>query len=172
LASEQIEALPTPVIRPTPTPPRPVTLRPGPKEWLGDFQPLDVKFTFKPPQVDRTWDNSPLRMGGIEYAHGIGMHSISRVTYPVPENATAFQAIVGLSDGVRDCPVTGVTFEVRDNKDQVLYDSGFVDSSVPPQAVDVPLHGTDTITLVLTDGGNGIDCDHGDWAMAAFVLAK
>jgi 4-amino-4-deoxy-L-arabinose transferase-like glycosyltransferase len=171
LASEQIEALPTPVIRPTPTPPKPVTLLPGPKEWLGDFQPLDVKFTFKPPQVDRTWDNSPLRMGGIEYAHGIGMHSISRVTYPVPANATAFQAIVGLSDGVRDCPVTGVTFEVRDNKDQVLYDSEFVDSSVPPQAVDVQLHDTKTITLVVTDGGNGPNCDHADWALAAFMLA-
>jgi hypothetical protein len=172
VAAGQIEALPTPVIRPSPTPPKPIVLPAGPKQWLTASQPLDVQFSFRPPQVDRTWDNSPLRMGGIEYAHGIGMHSVSRVTYPVPANATAFQAIIGLSDGVRDCPRTGVTFEVRDNKDHLLYESGFVDNSVPPQAVDVPLHDTNTITLVVTDGGNGLDCDHADWALAAFVLAK
>jgi alpha-galactosidase len=67
--------------------------------------------------------------------------------------------------------LAAVTFEVRDNKDQLLYDSGLVDNSVPPQAVGVPLHHTRTITLVVTDGGNGIDCDHADWAQTAFMLA-
>lgn len=172
LASEQVAALPTPVIRPTPTLPPPVVLRSGPKRWVTEYQPLQVAYGFAPPREDRTWNNSPLRMGGIEYAHGIGMHAWSRATYAVPEDATAFQAIVGLSDGVRECEQAAVTFEVRDDKDQLLYDSGLVDNSVPPQAVDVPLRHTKTITLVVTDAGNGIDCDHADWAQAAFMLGN
>jgi hypothetical protein len=172
LPSEQVAALPTPVIRPSPTLPPPVVLRPGPKRWVTEYPPLQVTYSFAPPREDRTWDNSPLRMGGIEYAHGIGMHARSRATYPVPEDATAFQAIVGLSDGVRDCDLATVTFEVRDDKDQLLYESGLVDHSVPPRAVDVPLHHTKTIALVVTDGGNGIDCDHADWAQAAFMLGN
>jgi 4-amino-4-deoxy-L-arabinose transferase-like glycosyltransferase len=170
LAPEQVPALPTPVIRPSPTLPPPVVLRSGPKRWVTEYQPLQVKYGFAAPREDRTWDNSPLRMGGIEYAHGIGMHAWSRVTYPVPEDATAFQAIVGLSDGVRECDLATVTFEIRDDKDQLLYDSGLVDNSVPPRAVDVPLRHTKTITLIVTDAGNGIDCDHADWAQAAFML--
>ncbi len=170
IANEQVASLPTPVPVPTPAPPKPIVLRAGVKQWVTDFAPLDVSYGFAPPKVDRTWNDAPLRMGGIEYPHGIGMHAWCRATYPVPENATGFQAIVGLADGVRECERAAVTFEVRDDKDRALFDSGLVDNSVPPQPIDIPLHDTKTITLVVTEGGNGPNCDHADWALAAFML--
>jgi hypothetical protein len=91
---------------------------------------------------------------------------------PPAQRPQTTQQLVEGSDGVRECTQAAVTFEVRDDKDQLLCDSGLVDSCVPPRAVDVPLHHTRTITLVVTDGGNGIDCDHADWAQAAFMLAQ
>lgn len=170
VANETIAALPTPMIPLTPTPPKPIVLRSGPKQWVADFDPLSAQHGFAPPKANRTWDNSPLRLGSIEYANGIGMHAWCRATYPVPSNATAFQAIIGISDGVRECGRSSVTFEIRDDQDRLVYDSGLVDNSTAPQPVDVLLHGSKTITLVVTDGGNGIDCDHADWALAAFML--
>lgn len=170
IANEQIASLPTPVILPTPPPPKPIVLRAGVKQWVTDFAPLDVSYGFAPPKVDRTWNDAPLSMGGIEYPHGIGMHAWCRATYPVPENAVGFQAIVGLADGVRDCDRAAVTFEVRDDKDRLLFDSGLVDNTTPPWAVEVALGDTTTITLVVTEGGNGPGCDHADWALAAFLL--
>jgi hypothetical protein len=171
VANETITALPTPMIPPTPTPPKPIILRSGPKQWVSDSEPLSAQYGFAPPKANRTWDNSPLRLGSIEYANGIGMHAWCRVTYPVPSNATAFQAIIGISDAIRDCGRSSVTFEVRDDQDRLLYDSGLVDNTTAPQPVDVELRDTRTITLVVTDAGDGISCDHADWALAAFMLA-
>jgi hypothetical protein len=158
------------VINPRP-PPLPVhlRLREGPKRLLTELEPMAVKFGFAPPKVDRNWDGGPIRMGGITYEHGLGTHAWCRMTYAVPAGATAFQAIVGLSDSVRGCEKAGVTFEIHDDHG-TLYDSGLVEATTPPQAVDVKLGDTRTITLVVTEGGNGPDCDHALWALPAFLL--
>jgi hypothetical protein len=139
---------------------------------LSTLTAADVQFGFAPPKVDRTWDGSPIVMGGVRYEQGLGVHGWCRMTYTVPANATAFQAIVGLSDDVHDCnAAAAVTFEVRDQQDRLLFDSGVVDDTTPPMPVQVGLDGATAITLVVTEGGNGRDCDHANWARAAFVLA-
>ncbi len=170
VGGQEIAALPTPVIKPRPTPPPPVHLREGPKQLLTDLKPTGVTFGFQPPKVDRNWDGGPIRMGGVTYEHGLGTHAWCRMTYAVPAGAAAFQAIVGLSDGIRWCEKATVTFEIHDDHGKPLYDSGLVDTTTPPQAVYVKLGGTRTITLVVTEGGNGPDCDHALWALPAFLL--
>ena len=49
-------------------------------------------------------------------------------------------------------------------------DSGPVDVSTPPKLASARLEGTPSITLFVSDGGNGIDCDHANWAEPSFVL--
>jgi hypothetical protein len=36
----------------------------------------------------------------------------------------------------------------------------------------IDLHGATAITLVVTDGGNGRDCDHANWAQPVFLLER
>ncbi len=170
VGGEEIAALPTPVIKPSPTPPPPVHLHEGPQQLLTELEAIAVTFGFRPPKVDHNWDGGPIRMGGVTYEHGLGTHAWCRMTYGVPAGATAFQAIVGLSDGVRECKSAAVTFEIHDDHDKLLYDSGQVDTTAPPQAVYVKVRDTRTITLVTTEGGNGRDCDHALWALPAFLL--
>jgi hypothetical protein len=167
---EPIAALPTPVLRPTPRPPLPVHLSEGPQRLLTELEPTAVTFGFQPPKVDRNWNGGPIQMGGVTYEHGLGTHAWCRMTYAVPARATAFEAIVGLSDGIRWCEKAAVTFEVLDEHGKPLYDSGIVDTRTPPQAVSVKLGNTRAITLVVTEGGNGPDCDHALWALPAFLL--
>ena len=166
---ERMAALPTPVLMPSPTAPPPVHLRGGPQRLLTELEPAAVSFGFQPPKVDRNWNGDAIRMGGVTYEHGLGTHAWCRMTYAVPPGTAAFQAIVGLSDGVRECQKAAVTFEVRDDHNKVLYDSGLVDTAAAPQAVYVKLGATRAITLVVTDGGNGMDCDHALWALPAFL---
>jgi hypothetical protein len=169
---ERIAPLPTPVLMPGPTLPPPVHLRGGPQRLLTEFEPAAVSFGFQPPKIDRNWNGDPIRMGGVTYEHGLGTHAWCRMTYGVPPGTAAFQAIIGLSDGVRACQKAAVTFEVRDEHNKVLYDSGLVDTTTAPQAVYVKLGETRAITLVVTDGGNGVDCDHALWALPAFLPAS
>jgi hypothetical protein len=162
-----VRPMATIVIPPSPTP---VPLRQGRQLSLSQLTPTNTDFSFKPMQVDRSWDGAPIVMGGVTYPNGLGMHAAARATYAVPAGATAFQAIIGLADSARGCADARVTFEVRDQQDRLLFDSGPVDTATPPRPILVPLQGVSAMTLVVTEGGNGRDCDHGIWASAAFLM--
>jgi 4-amino-4-deoxy-L-arabinose transferase-like glycosyltransferase len=161
------EPLPTLAIPPTPTP---IALAPGERVALTELQATSVSFGFAPPRINQSWGGPPITMGGIEYERGIGVHAWCRMTYPVPSNAAELQAIVGLSDGIKECPKASVTFEIRDVHDRLLYESGIVDVFTPPKLASARVEGTPAVTLIVTDGGNGIDCDHANWAEPSFIL--
>jgi len=91
----------------------------------------------------------------------------------VPAGADTLEAVVGLSDSVlKGCGKPAVTFEVRDDRDQLRFDSGVMDAAAEPRAIRVDVRGTKTVTLVVTEGGNGRDCDHANWADPVFVLPR
>jgi len=131
-----------------------------------------LTFGFAPPGIDKDWEGRPIVMGGVAYDHGIGMHAWTRMTFEVPAEASDFFAIIGLSDRVRDCEAALVVFEVRGDDDRVLFESAPVGQETPPMTIQIPVAGERKITLILTDGGNGRDCDHGNWAAPAFLLTK
>ena len=149
---------------------------PSPAQWLGthmslsDLEPLSVDFELAPPRRDREWNGPLLVMGNVRYERGIGMHAWTRATYPLPEGAEWFSAVIGLSDHVKGCPVGHVRFEVRDERDRLLYDSGRMDPRTPPLPLTVSVHGTRNLTLVVSSEDDGRDCDHADWANAELLL--
>src|ERR1051325_1013072 len=102
------EVLPTIVTPPTPAP---LVLPPGPRISLSGQTPLEVTYGFAPPKVDRQFNDGPIVMRGVRYDHGLGTHAWCRMTYAVPDDALSFEAVVGLSDDVRDCALAPVTFE-------------------------------------------------------------
>ena len=164
-----LSPLPTVIIPPTPTP---IPLDEGPQVPVTDLQPLKIEYGFAPPEIDRAFGGGPLLLGGRRYARGIGTHAWCRMTYAVPPGAVAFQAVIGLADDVKECPAAMVTFELRDQDDRVLYKSDRIDTTSSPVAVRVDLGATRELSLVVTEGGNGRDCDHADWARPAFLLSR
>jgi hypothetical protein len=159
--------LPTLEVLPTPTP---VGLPPGSHVALTDLQPIDISFGFARPWIDRSEGGGPLSIGGTTYRRGIGMHAWGKMTYPVPPNAVEFEAVVGLSNSVKWCKLASVRFEVRDARDNLLYASGDVDNDTAPQVVRVRVAGTPTVTLIVTDAGDGFSCDQADWGDPSFIL--
>ncbi len=167
VSDAQVQPLPAIEIPPTPTP---VALREGRRIFLTERIPTEVKYGFAPPETNRQYNGEPIVMGGVRYERGLGTHAWCRMTYAVPPGATSFQAIVGLSDSVKDCPAAAVTFEVRDEHDRLLSTTAQVDPTTPPQAFEVDVSRVTAITLVTTEGGNGRDCDHANWAVPAFLV--
>ena len=56
--------------------------------------------------------------------------------------------------------------------DKVLFDSGVMRMGNPAKQVSVPLAGVAELRLVVTDAGDGITCDHADWAEAVLLEKK
>ncbi len=153
-------------------PPAVVRLQSGPQVLLDTLEPEKVEFGFAPPRINRSWSGDKLMIGGVEYKEGIGTHAWCRMTYPVPDTARAFQALVGLDDDARGCSVALVSFELQDDQGRMLFDTGLVGPATPPKVMYVPLAGQRSVTLVVTEGGNGRDCDHADWVEPAFLLGE
>ena len=53
-----------------------------------------------------------------------------------------------------------------------LHDSGVLTGSAPPQTVSVDVSGRRQLSLVVTDGGDGVNSDHADWADARVTCAR
>ncbi len=164
-----VSPLPIIAVPPTPTP---IPLRGGPQVPLADLDPLNVQFGSQAPKTRRNGNGPPVLLGGVSYPDGLVTHAWTKMTYAVPAGAKELQAIVGIDDGVRECTRASVTFEVRGPDYALLYDSGLVDPSTPALPIRVDLHGATQITLAVTDGGNGIECDHADWALPSFLLPE
>jgi len=135
----------------------------GPLSVLA-LEPLDVFYGFEPPRENRTWNGQPVILGGRKFARALGMHAPTEMTYAVPPRALTLRATVGLSDAVKDCARASVVFEVRDETDRLLADSGLMRGGDPPRQIEADLRGATEVTLVAFETDDGRDCDHANWA--------
>ena len=112
-----------------------------------------------------TGDGGALTLNGTTFAKGLGAHAASEVSYVVPASCTRLKAEVGVDDevGARG----SVVFQVFVGTTK-LFDSGPMTGATPTASVDVAVTAGSEVRLVLTDGGDGIAYDHGDWADARF----
>ncbi len=108
-------------------------------------------------------DGRTLTIRGTAYARGLGMHAPGEVTLWLGGACTGFAAMAGIDDEVTQSG--SVDFQVVGDGRQ-LAATGVRRSADPgvPLAVDVT--GVRTLTLRATDGGDGKNFDHADWADA------
>jgi hypothetical protein len=114
-------------------------------------------------------DGGVLTINGVTFAKGLGVHAASSVTVSVPSGCTTFQATAGVDDEVG--ANGSLVFQVLGDT-AILFDSGVLTGSSPARDISVDVRGRGAVRLVVSDGGNGIAYDHGDWAAARFVCAS
>jgi glucose/arabinose dehydrogenase/endonuclease YncB( thermonuclease family) len=113
-------------------------------------------------------DGRPITLRGTVYAKGLGVHALSTVHYAVPTGCTLFGAVVGVDD---EMGVNGsVVFEVYGDSTQ-LYSSGILRGGGATKTVSIDITGKADLALNVTDGGDGIGADHGDWANAQITCS-
>jgi alpha-glucosidase len=107
-------------------------------------------------------DGNPITIGGVVYEKGIGTHAPAAVQVYLGGRCTTFTAAVGLDDETTQ--PGSVTFQVLAD-DAVVHDSGVLRPG-PATAVSADVTGARMLTLKVTDGGDGKNFDHADWADA------
>src|SRR5690606_32422425 len=110
-------------------------------------------------------DGRTISLDGVKSAKGLGVHAASELVYAVAPGATRFVASVGVDD---ECGTLGsVVFQVR--VDGVLrYRSSKLYATSASPTVSVDVTGASSISLTVTNAGDGSSCDHADWAGARF----
>ena len=97
------------------------------------------------------------------YSDGLGAHAPSLVRVYLGGGCQTFHSVVGLDD---EFATGSVTFEVRGDGKTLASTDVFRPGSAA-KTLDVPLSGVQALDLVVTDGGDGNNTDHADWADAA-----
>ncbi|MEV4598897.1 NPCBM/NEW2 domain-containing protein [Amycolatopsis sp. NPDC049253] len=108
-------------------------------------------------------DGNPITINGQVYSDGLGAHAPSLVRVYLGGGCQTFHSVVGLDD---EFATGSVTFEVRGDG-KTLASTDVLRHGSAAQVVDVPLGGVQVLDLVVTDGGDGNNTDHADWADAA-----
>jgi alpha-galactosidase len=122
------------------------------------------------PRVGRSIRDKPIRLGGVEYPHGIGTRSISEFVIDLKGNAARFASTVGIDDGIRG-NVGSVVFEVWADDVRVAA-SGLMRPGDPPKLLSADLRGARILTLLVDDGGDTSNDDEVAWAGAMIELLQ
>jgi NPCBM/NEW2 domain len=111
-------------------------------------------------------DGRIMTINGRTFTKGLGTHAVSEVTYSLAGNCSSFLATVGVDDEVDLQNRWGtIGFEVYGDTTK-LFDSGVMSGTSPAQNISVNLTGRQSLRLVVTNGGDNVYYDHGDWAEA------
>jgi beta-galactosidase len=143
-------------------------LPPGAR-WVSDLPFVEATNGWGPVERDLSngeqaaGDGRTISIGGTAYPKGIGAHAVSRVVVDIGGGCTAFRADVGVDDEVGGGG--SVAFEVWVDG-AVRGRTGVLTGAADAQPLDVDITGGTRLELRITDGGNGIGADHGDWAAA------
>jgi hypothetical protein len=134
--------------------------------WLDQLQPINHWQSYGTLVVGRSNGHNPLTIGGKVFQRGLGMHAHAESEYLLGGGYRRLEAYCGVDDekgGLGSC-----VFQVWADG-QKLFDSGVLRGRQPARQVSVDLIGRETLRLVVTDAGDGINCDHADWADARLV---
>ncbi|MFE0510740.1 NPCBM/NEW2 domain-containing protein [Streptomyces sp. NPDC058964] len=145
---------------------------PSGTSYLGDLPWLSATNGWGPAERDTSngesdaGDGRPITLDGVVYAKGLGVHAESSVEYYTGKACETVSADVGVDDekGTKGT----VAFEIWADGTKVA-STGVLTNAMPARTLTADVTGAQVVRLVVTDGGDGIDSDHADWADAKLM---
>jgi hypothetical protein len=140
-------------------------------QFLSDLEPIRVEekpllMLPKPWQKDRSIRGGIIKLGGVEYAKGIGCQPRSAITFKIPTSAQSFLAVIGLdasSKGKGAC-----VFQVMGDGRSLFQLA--ITGKETPREISLDIEGIEELTLIV-EAGEDLDLsDHADWADARIQL--
>ena len=137
--------------------------------YLSDLPWRSMSNGWGPAERDRsngeTGDNDggPIRLDGITYAKGIGVHADSQIFFPLNGQCTSFTAVIGVDDEVG--ANGSVIFQVYVNA-ELRYMSPTMTGASPSLSIQVDITDAVELGLFVHYGWDSYAFDHADWANA------
>ncbi len=136
--------------------------------WLDQLDLANVVQGWGTAQASKSVQQNPLRIGTATFARGVGTHGPGQMALNLHGESFHFDAVVGIDAETRGRG--SVVFQVIvDNRK--VFDSGLLTGARSGVPVSLDLRGAQLLTLKVTDGGDGFDFDHADWADARITCA-
>jgi alpha-galactosidase len=142
--------------------------------YVSDLQWTSSSNGWGPVERDRSngetgaHDGHPITLNGQVYAKGLGAHAPSEVDVYIGGKCASLASDVGIDDEVGS--KGSVVFQVWADGAKVA-DSGLVTGADAAKHLNADVSGAKFVRLVITDGGNGNDSDHSDWAGAQLTCS-
>ncbi len=116
-------------------------------------------------------DGPALRLDGVVYPKGVGVHADSKISIATEAKCTVFKALVGVDDAKLNKGLHGsVVFIVKGDGRELLRTPVLsADSAALPLNVDIT--GVRNVELIADKNGDDAGDDWGDWADAKFSCA-
>ena len=134
--------------------------------WLDELNPTLHSQDYGGLARRRSVEQNPLRIGGKQFERGLGTHANGQTQFTLNNRYQRFEAMVGVDDEKQGAG--SVVFQVVLDGRKV-FDSGVMRGKEPAKKVSLSLDGAEELLLVVTDAGDGITCDHADWADARLI---
>lgn len=134
-----------------------------PGRSLLDLEPISAEQGFGKLELNHSVSGNPLTIAGKRYDHGLGTHARSALIYYLGGGYRRFEAWAGVDDEMTSFGKSSVVFKVFGDSRE-LFSSKVLRNGSPPCHIDVSVAGCEELSLVVTDGGDGIEDDHADWA--------
>jgi alpha-galactosidase len=116
--------------------------------------------------------NNPLKLGEVEYTRGLYCHATSKVVVLLPSAGATFTSVIGVDNNDNTKGGGGsIIFSVEAGGKEVFRSDVLRGGGKPGVPIRVDLSGAKEFALNISDAGDGISCDQGDWADAKVVLA-
>ncbi len=137
--------------------------------WVEDLGIEVMEQDWGRPMKARSVGGRPLKLKGEVFKHGIGSHAEGELNIKLHKEAERFVSLVGIDDevGKRGSVVFIVLVDGKEKARTKVLKGG-----MKPVLLDVDLKGAEVLSLVMEDGGDGIDYDHADWAGAVILMEK
>ncbi|MFB6963254.1 NPCBM/NEW2 domain-containing protein [Streptomyces sp. NPDC056309] len=145
---------------------------PAGTSYLSDLPWLSATNGYGPVERDTSngesaaGDGHPITLGKVVYAKGLGVHAESAVEFYTGGTCRTVTADVGVDDEKNGKGT--VAFEIwADGRKAAA--TGVLTNAMGAQPLSADVTGAQVVRLVVTDGGDGIDSDHADWADARLM---
>ncbi len=132
--------------------------------YLSDMQPATEIVGWGSLGRDVSVLNTPITISGKTYPKGLGCHAFSELIYQLGGSFLNFSSEVGMDDAVCNGTNSSAFLVYLDGVKQ--FDSGVMKKFEPAKPVALSVAGVNELKLIVTDGGDGIGCDLGEWGNA------
>jgi alpha-galactosidase len=135
--------------------------------WLESLDLSVIDQEWGSANAARSVDGNPLRIGEVEFHHGVGSHANAEWSVELRGAAFSFHAAVGVDREVGE--LGSVVFVVLVDDEEVVRTEALRGNEAP-MILSVDLVGAKTMTLIVEDGGENIHYDHANWGGAVLRL--